>query len=124
MSFSRVLTRFKSCTYTKTVCQRGLFIYPYFNIYSLRWLCHMRLSYFDPYKDLCSLIEYMLLCFELFALGFWDSLEIFMYMSLSKDLYKYAVMTFMRHISSSSEIAKLIKYLNVIASIIGEYVSS
>ena len=47
-----------------------------------------------------------------------------MYMSLSMVPYKYAVATLIKCISSPSEIAKCIKFLKVIASITGEYVSS
>ena len=47
-----------------------------------------------------------------------------MYISLSMDPYKYAVITSMRRISSSSDTTKLIKKRNVIVSITGEYVSS
>ena len=47
-----------------------------------------------------------------------------MYISLSMNPYKYAVITSMRRISSHSEIAKLINKQNVIASMMREYVSS
>ena len=47
-----------------------------------------------------------------------------MYMSLSMDPCKYVVITSIKCISSPSETAKCIKYLKVIASITGEYVSS
>ena len=64
--------------------------------------------------------------FVLTALGSLNPLGIFMCISLSMNPYKYAVavITTMRRISSPSEIAKLIKKQNVIASIIGKYVSS
>ena len=69
---SGVPTRFKSSTYTATIAnldydflikthgQIGLFSNPSFKRYSLRWLYHMRLDCFNPYKDLCNLIEYKL----------------------------------------------------------------
>jgi hypothetical protein len=41
----------------KTHGQIRLFSNPYFNRYSLRQLYHMRPDCFDPYIDLCSLIE-------------------------------------------------------------------
>ena len=47
-----------------------------------------------------------------------------MYISLSIDLYKYAIITSMRCISSFFETSKLIKKRNVIASMMGEYVFS
>ena len=47
-----------------------------------------------------------------------------MCISLSMDPYKYTMITSTRRISSSLDTAKLIKKRNVIASIIGEYVSS
>ena len=45
-------------------------------------------------------------------------------MLLSKDPCKYAVMTSMRRKFSPVETVKQIRYPNIIASIIGEYVSS
>jgi len=47
-----------------------------------------------------------------------------MYISLSSDPYKYVVTTFIKRISKLFVTTKLIKNLNVIASITGEYVSS
>jgi hypothetical protein len=47
-----------------------------------------------------------------------------MYISLSSDPYKYAVTTFIKRIYKLSVTTKLIKNLNVIVSITGEYVSS
>ena len=134
MNFLRVTIRFKSSIYIATIAnlvvdilmnahgQRGLFMYHSFYKYSLRWLYHMRLDYFNPYKDLYNLIEFMLRCFKLFALGIWKPWGIFIYMSLSKDSYKYVVITSIRYISSHSKTTKLIKYLNVIMSITKEYV--
>ena len=84
----------------------------------------MRPTYFNPYKDHCNLIEYMLRGFVQFALGNLNPLGIFMYISLSMAPYKYVVIKSMRRISSLSETAKLIKKRNVIASMTGEYVSS
>ena len=78
------------------------------NKYALKRLYHMHLDCFNPYKDLCSLIEYMLWFFKLFVLGIWNPFGIFTNISLFKNPYKYAVMTFMRHISTLSETAKLI----------------
>ena len=78
----------------------------------------------NRYKDLCRLIEYKLRCFELVALGIWNHSGIFIYMSLSKDLCKYAVTTSMRRKSNPSKTAKQIRHLNVVASIIGGYVFS
>ena len=66
----------------------------------------------------------MLRGFVQFALENLNPLGIFMYISLSMDPYKYTIITFMRCISSPSETAKLIKKRNVIASMMGEYVSS
>ena len=66
----------------------------------------------------------MLQCLELVTSDIWNPLGIFICMLLSKDPYKYAIMTSMRHIVIPSKIAKQIWYLNVIMSIIGEYVSS
>ena len=83
----------------------------------------MRPDCFNPYKDLCSLIENMLRGFVLTASGSLNHSKIFMCISLSMVPYKYAVITSMRRISSSSDTAKLIKKRNVIASITGEYVS-
>ena len=58
----------------------------------------------------------MLQCFELVDLGIWNSLGIFIYMSLSKDPCKYAVTTSIRHKSNLSK--KQIRYLNMVVSII------
>ena len=136
MSSSWVLTRFKSPTYTTIIANSvsdflmkmyghiGLFTYPSFRKYSLRRLYHMRLDYFNPYKDRCNLIEHMLRGFVLFASGNLNPSRIFMYISLSMDSYKYVVITSMRCISNHFEIVKLIKKRNVIASMTREHVSS
>ena len=79
---------------------------------------------FNPYKDHCNLIEYMLRGFVLFASSNLNPLGIFKYISLSMDLYKYVVITSMRCISCPFKTAKLIKKQNVIASMMEEYVSS
>ena len=131
MSYLRVPTRFKPSTYTTIIASRvsdflmkmhghmGLFTYPSFSKYSLRRLYHIRLNCFNPYKDHCNLIEYMLRVFVLFVSGNLNSLGIFMYISLFMDPYKYVVITSMRCISSPSETTKLIKKRNVIASMMG-----
>ena len=75
---------------------------------------------FNRYKDLCSLIEYML---QLQNSGIWNPLRIFIYMSLFKYPCKYAITTSMRRKSNPSKTVKQIIYLNMVASIIGEYVS-
>ena len=136
MSSSGVLTRFKSSTYTAIIANPvsdflikmyghiGLLTYPYFSKYSLWRLYHMRPNWFNPYKDRCNLIEYMLRGFVQFASGNLNHSLIFMYISLSMDPYKYVVITFMTRISSPSETTKLIKERNVIASMMREYVSS
>ena len=56
------------------------------------------------YKDLCSLIEYILQYFQLVASGIWNPSGIFIYMSLYKYPYKYVVMTSMRCKSSPSRL--------------------
>ena len=38
----------------------GLLAYPFFNKYLLKRLYHMRLNCFNPYIDLCNLIEHIL----------------------------------------------------------------
>ena len=136
MSSSRVPIKFKSSTYTaiianqfsvflmKTHGQIELFTYPSLSKYWLKRLYHIRPYCFNPYKDLCNLIEYMLHVFEFIASGNVNPLGIFIYTLASRDPYKYAVTTSIRRISSPSETAKLIKYRNVIASITREYVSS
>ena len=135
MSSSRVSTRFKSSMYTaiianhdskfliKTHGQIRLFTNPSFNKYLLRRLYHMRLDCFNPYKDLCSLIEYMLWVVESYVSGILYPSEIFMYTSLSNDPYRYAVTTSIKRMSKFSVTTKLIKNLNVIVSIIGTYFS-
>ena len=136
MSSSGVPIKFKSSTYTasivnpfyvflmKTHGQIELFTYSSFCKYWLKRLYHIRPYCFNPYKNLCNLIEYMLLGFEFIALSNVNPSGIFIYTLASRDPYKYDVTTSIRRISSPSETAKLIKYQNVIASIIGEYVSS
>ena len=132
MSSSGVPIRFKSSTYTaiivsiisnfliKTHGQIRLFTYISFNKYSLKRIYYMRLDCFNSYRDLRSLIEYMFRGFGLVASSNLNPLKIFTYMSISIDPYKLAVTTSMRRISSPSETIKLIKYQNVIVSIIGE----
>ena len=121
VSSSGVPIRFKSSTYTTIIANPvsdflmkmhghvGLFTYPFFSKYLLRRLYHMRPNCFNPYKDRYNLIEYMLRDFVLFAPGNLNPSEIFMYISLSMDPYKYVVITSMRCISSLYEIVKLIK---------------
>ena len=87
-------------------------------------LFRSRPNCFNPFKDRCNWIEYMLRGFVQFALGNLNPLGIFMHISLSMDPYKYDVITFMRRISSPSGTIKLIKKLNVIVSMTGENVSS
>ena len=72
VSFSGVPIRFRSSTCTIIIANPisdflikmhghiGLFAYPSFNKYSLRRLYHMRLDYFNPYRDRCPLIEHIL----------------------------------------------------------------
>ena len=103
---------------------KGLFSNPSFNRYSVSRLYHMQPDCFKPYKDLCSLIEDMFRDFELYASGNLYPSGIFMYISLSNDPYRYAVTTSIKRISKFSVTTKLIKNLNVIASITREYVSS
>ena len=135
MSSLGVSTRFKSSTCTAIIANPvsnflmrmhghiELFTYPSFSKYSLRRLYQMRPDCFNPYKDHCNLIEYMLRGFVLFASSNLNPSGIFMYISLSMYPYKYVVITSMRCISSPSKTAKLIKKRNVIASMTGEYVS-
>ena len=136
MSFLGFPTRFNSSTYIAIIANLvsdflikmhrhiGLFTYPSFRKYSMGPLYHMYPDCFNPYKDHCNLIKCVLQSFVLFDLGHLNSSRIFMYISLSMDLYKYVVITSMRCIFNPSEIAKLIKKRNVIASMMGEYVSS
>ena len=134
VSSLEVPTRFKSSTYTIIIANPisdlmkmhghiGLFTYPSFSKYLLRWLYHMHPDYFNPYKDHCNLIKYMPRAFILFDSGNLNPSRIFMYISLSMDTYKYVIVTSMRCISSPFEIVKLIKKRNVIVSMTGEYVS-
>jgi len=88
--------------------QTRLLTYP-FNKYLLRQLYHMCSDYFNPYKDHYSLIEYRLRDFELYISGTLIPLGIFIYMSLSNDLYKYIVTTSIRRMFSLSETIKVIK---------------
>ena len=100
MGSSGVPIRFKSSTYIvitispvsdfliKTYEQIGLFAYHSFNKYSLKQLYHMHSYYFNLYRDLCSLIEYMFRGFGLVVLGNLNPLGIFIYMLVSIDPYK------------------------------------
>ena len=121
MSFLGFPTRFNSSTYIAIIANLvfdflikmhrhiGLFTYPSFSKYLLRRLYHMHLAYFNPYNDHCNLIKYTLQVFVLFVSGNLNSPRIFLYISLSMDLYKYVVITSMRCISSPYETTKLIK---------------
>ena len=84
----------------------------------------MHLDYFNPYRDLCSLIEYTFWDVELYALGPLYPLGIFIYISSSNDPYRYATTTSINRISKFSATTQLIRNLNVIASITRAYVSS
>ena len=61
--------------------------------------------------------------FQISYFSIWNPSRILIYMLLFKDPYKYAITTFMRCISKPFNIAIQTKYLNVVVSIIGEYVS-
>ena len=88
---SGVPTIFKSSTYITIIANSvfvfllkmhghiGLFTYPYFSKYSLRRLYHIRSDCFNPYKDRCNLIKYMLRSVVLFASGNLNPSGIFMY---------------------------------------------
>ena len=121
MSYSGVPIRFRSSTYTTIIANLvfdfliimhghiGLLAYLSFNKYSLRQVYHMRLDCFNPYRNLCNLIEHILRGFAFTTSGNVNPSRIFIYMSLSMDPYRYVVMTSMRRISSPLETAKLIK---------------
>ena len=86
-----VPTRFKSSTYIVIIANSvfdflmkmhghiRLFTCPYFSKYLLRRLYHIRPDCFNPYKDRCNLIEYMLQDDVLFASGNLNPSGIFMY---------------------------------------------
>ena len=97
------------------------FLYPSFIKHSLKRLYHILPDYFNPYRNLFNLIEY---CSREPAPGSLNPSGSFTYMSLSSDPYKYVVTTSIRRKSRFSFIARLIRYLKVVASIMGEYVSS
>ena len=98
VSSSRVPTRFKSLTYTAIIVNPvsyflmkmyghiGLFTYPSFSKYSLRRLYHMRPDCFNLYKNLYSLIEYMLQCF---ASSIWNPSGIFIYVCHYLKIHVY-----------------------------------
>ena len=69
------------------------------------------------------MIEYMLRDMESYASGMLYPLGIFMYILLSNDPYRYVVTTSIKRMSKFSVTTKLIKNLNVIASITEAYVS-
>ena len=78
---------------------------------------------FNPYKDLYSLIEYMLRDVEPYASSILYHLGTFMYISLFNDPYIFAVTTSIKRMFKFSITTKLVKNLNVIASITEAYVS-
>ena len=84
----------------------------------------MRSNCFNPYKDLCSLIEYILWDVGLYVSGILYHSGIFTSISLSNEPYRYAVTISINRIYKFSFAIKLIKNLNVIASITDAYVSS
>ena len=61
---------------------------------------------FNPHEVHCNLIEYMLQGFVLFASSNLNPLEIFMYISLSMDLYRYVLITYVRCTSNLLEIVR------------------
>ena len=91
VSSSGVPIRFKSSTYTIIIANPisnflmkmhghiGLFTCPSFSKYSLRRLYHMCPNCFNPYKDYCNMIEYMLRGFVQFASSNLNPSRIFMY---------------------------------------------
>ena len=100
MSSLGVPTRFKSSTDITIIANPisdflikmhghiGLYTYLSSNKYSLRRLYHMRPDCFDQYGDPCNLIEHILRRFVLFSLCNLNPSGIFIYMSLSMDLYR------------------------------------
>ena len=68
------------------------------------------MDYFSLYEDHCNLIDYMLRGFVLFSSTNLNTLGIFMYVSLSMNPYKYALITSMRLTSSPSETVRLLSY--------------
>ena len=84
----------------------------------------MRSNCFNPYKDLCSLIEYILRDVGLYVLYILYPSGVFMWISLSNDPYRYVVTTSINRISKFSFATQLIKNMNVIVSITGAHVSS
>ena len=65
---------------------------------------------FSPHEDHSNLIDYMLRGFVLFASNNLNPLEIFMYISLSIDSYKYALTASVRLTSSPSKIVRALSY--------------
>ena len=66
-----------SVFFMKTHGHIGLLIYPYLSKYLLKRLYHMRPDCFNPYNDLCNLIEHISLGFELNATGILNPSGIF-----------------------------------------------
>lgn len=102
----------------------GLFTYLSFIKCSLRRLYHIRPDCYKPYNDLCNFIAHNSMGLEFNFLVILNPFGILMYMSASNDPYKYVVTTSMSRISRILLAVKLIKNLNMMASITGEYVSS
>ena len=100
MSSLRVPIKFKSSTYIVIIAnlvatllikmhgQIELFTYHSLNKYWLKRLYHIRLDCFNPYKDRCNLIEYILCGFEFITSGNLNLLRIFIYTLVSIDPYK------------------------------------
>ena len=64
-----IIRNFDPEFFIKTRGQIGSFLCHSFNRYSLKRLYHMRPDYFNPYRDLCNLIEYIYRELELYASG-------------------------------------------------------
>ena len=100
MSSSRVPTRFKSSTYTSIIANSvsGFLIKMHGHIGYLHTLLLINTRYddcttcvriaFNPYRDRCNLIKYILRDFVLFASSNLIPSGIFIFMSLSMDPYR------------------------------------
>ena len=70
----------------------------------------MYMDCFSPHENHCNLIDYMLRGFALFASSNLDPSGIFMYISLSMDLYRYTLTTSVRLTSSPSKNVRVLLY--------------
>ena len=131
VSFSGILTRFKSSTYTTTIANpnSNLLIKMYGQIWLFSNPSSLSPDCFNSYKDLIYTRIFVAWGFELYALGILYPSGIYILLAFYilqgfSCIYHYQMIHIDMRISKFSLITKLIKDLNVLAFISVAYIPS